>query len=355
MMPANWLLLLIITSCRIISPGSALIGSRAPQHKRGSGVGTHEGIALPTTNQQQQLQHPDDDDDMTTTTRRQQQQQQRRRQEEKDKSTMVVRCANVSNCTGEIQQALDADGISNIVIPPHHAPRTYARTPVQVDPLFVRKGNRTVTLSSGLELLAISMSPAYQRMDASLISIMHVSNVKIVASGAILRMHKLQYLPEYGYKKGEWRATLNIRMVSNLQVVGGTWRDAGGDGVFIESLTGPIVLNDVTTDGAWRNGLSVISANGLTVANCSFLNTNGTAPQCGIDVEPDHTNNMLRGIFFSNVSVLGNKRCGFSMAPYALRTSSIPIDVTIRGMIIVSAWPLPAWTMSPACGACLDR
>ena len=188
--------------------------------------------------------------------------------------SVTVHCLDVSNCTGEIQAALDTDGAAEVVVPRH------GDSPLQVDPLFVRKGNRTLRLAPGVELLAISMSPAYQRMDASLLSIMDVSNVTVVATGATLRMRKLQYLPPH-YKKGEWRATLNIRMVSSVSIIGGTFRDAGGDGIFLESLTGPIVLHGVTTDGAWRNGLSVISADGLTVSNCSFTNTNGTAPQCG--------------------------------------------------------------------------
>ena len=44
--------------------------------------------------------------------------------------------------------------------------------------------------------------------------------------------------------------------------------------------------------------------------------------------------NVLRGVVFSDVALLGNKRCGFSMAPYALRTSGVPIDVTINRMTI---------------------
>lgn len=102
--------------------------------------------------------------------------------------TIVVHCADKSNCTGEIQAALDTDGATDIVVP------LQGDTPLQVDPLFVRKGNRSLTFAPRVELLAISMSPAYQRIDASLLSIMSVENVIVVATGAVLRMRKLQYL-----------------------------------------------------------------------------------------------------------------------------------------------------------------
>ena len=243
-------------------------------------------------------------------------------------STIIVQCRDHSNCTAELQHALDADGAANIVVQNSRA------GPLQVDPVFIRKSNRRLTLSPGVELLAISMSPAYQRMDASLLSIMNVANVEVIAEGATLRMHKLQYLPPF-YKKGEWRATLNIREVSNVTVRGGTYVDAGGDGVFVESSVGPIVLDGVSTEGAWRNGLSVISAGGgLHVRSSTFSDTNGTAPMCGIDVEPDSSDDVLRGVIFSNVRLLGNRRCGFTLSPTRMIGSTAPIDVTVDGMVI---------------------
>jgi hypothetical protein len=245
-----------------------------------------------------------------------------------DSSTVVVQCRDRSNCTAELQHALDADGATEILLPNSSAEA------VQVDPIFIRRNNRRLVLAPGVELLAISMSPAYQRMDASLLSIMNVENVELVADGAILRMHKLEYLPPH-YKKGEWRATLNIREVTNLTVHGGKYVDAGGDGVFVESSVGPIVLAGLTTEGAWRNGLSVISAGGgLQVRSSIFSNTNGTAPQCGVDVEPDSSDDLLRRVVFSNVRLVGNKRCGFTLSPTRMISSASPIDVTIDGMVI---------------------
>ena len=248
--------------------------------------------------------------------------------------TLIVQCRNHSNCTAELQVALDADGATRIVVP-------NSSSAVQVDPIFVRKGNRSLVLAPGVELLAISMSPAYQRMDASLLSIMGVANVEVVAEGATLRMHKLEYLPPH-YKKGEWRATLNIRTVSNVTIRGGTFVDAGGDGVFLESTTGPIWLDGIATTGAWRNGLSVISARGLRITGSTFSYTNGTAPQCGVDIEPDSEDDLLQDIVFSNVSLVGNKRCGFTLSPTRMINSTAPIDVRVDGMIIRDV-PGTAW------------
>ncbi len=48
-----------------------------------------------------------------------------------------------------------------------------------------------------------------------------------------------------------------------------------------------VAISGVTVDAARRNGLSIGNVVGVYVYNCIFSNTNGTKPQCGIDVEPD--------------------------------------------------------------------
>ena len=69
------------------------------------------------------------------------------------------------------------------------------------------------------------------------------------------------------------------------------------------------VIKNVTTDGAFRNGLSIIYAVDLLVENCTFRATGGqgkynggelltpanggTAPRAGVDMEPDAAGDVL--------------------------------------------------------------
>ena len=167
-------------------------------------------------------------------------------------------------------------------------------------------------------------------------------SLTINATGAILRMRKLEYLPPR-YAVGEWRHLLSIRGASGVSVIGGTWIDAGGDGMYIaddhstegSNASCDVLLEGVRVVGAWRNGLSVISAMRLRVKDSSFTDTNGTNPQCGVDLEPDLPTHRLQGIVFSNITLARNRRCGFSMGPYALVQSGEPIDVTVEGIRIV--------------------
>jgi hypothetical protein len=243
---------------------------------------------------------------------------------------MTVLCPNPSNCTAWVQSALDTDNVGRIVIPA-------AAAPWQVGPLIIRKGNRTLVLEPGAELLAIE-GGFHGDSDCLLTIEASVSSLIVDARGATIRMRKLDYLPPR-YTKAEWRMLLSIRGATGVTILGGKWVDAGGDGIYITSGEGSavshdVLLNGVVVTGAWRNGLSVISATNLRVVDSQFSETNGTNPQCGVDLEPNSPENRLQGIFFGNVTLTGNRRCGFSMGLYALVQSSAQFDVTVEHMRI---------------------
>jgi hypothetical protein len=241
----------------------------------------------------------------------------------------VVHCPDTTNCTSPIQQAFDDVSLDTVVIPS-------TGEAWQTEPLFIRRSNFTVVVSSGAELVAKQGS--FHGTNDCLLSFVSVTNVSLLAKGATMRMRKLDYVPP-AYTKAEWRMALKIVGSRDVRVIGGTYKDAGGDGIYIAAkgalpYSSDILIQEVIVDGAWRNGLSVISAVNLTVRDSTFSNTNGTNPQCGIDLEPDLSTHRLQGITFLNTTLSQNMRCGFTMGPYALINSTYPLDVTIKGMRI---------------------
>lgn len=93
------------------------------------------------------------------------------------------------------------------------------------------------------------------------------------------------------------------------------------------------MLHNVTTDGAYRNGLSVISAIDLLVNECAFLNTGhfpglastgGTAPRAGVDLEPDHPSNSLQNVTLRRCVAAGNTDDAFNLSVNYLTT---PVSV----------------------------
>lgn len=91
-----------------------------------------------------------------------------------------------------------------------------------------------------------------------------------------------------------------------------------GDGIIINSdgathaiASTNIVLENVICDNNRRQGMSVIAVDGMIVANSKFINTSGTSPQCGVDIEPVvYTANTCKNIRFTNCDFSGNVNTG---------------------------------------------
>lgn len=69
------------------------------------------------------------------------------------------------------------------------------------------------------------------------------------------------------------------------------------------------VTNVVITNSR-RNNCSIVTGYDFQFVNCTFDNANGTAPQDGVDIEPDHANADIRNIQFTNCRFTNNVGCG---------------------------------------------
>lgn len=89
---------------------------------------------------------------------------------------------------------------------------------------------------------------------------------------------------------------MGVRVIgsTNVTVRDMTMKDCWGDGLYIGPnrdhamvYSDTVTVNNVICDNNRRNALSITNANNVTVENSQFLNTNGTSPQCGLDIEPN--------------------------------------------------------------------
>lgn len=95
---------------------------------------------------------------------------------------------------------------------------------------------------------------------------------------------------------GEWGMGLDVRTSDNVYVHDLKVSDCWGDGLFVGSTgkrgTGSappatnVTFKNIVSTNNRRQGLSITVADKIFVYNSAFSNTNGTAPQAGIDVEP---------------------------------------------------------------------
>jgi hypothetical protein len=196
--------------------------------------------------------------------------------------------------------------------------------PYNVQPLTI-PSNTKLFLDAGVIIQATSGYSSSQRM----ITIADVSNVSItgVPGRSTFQMRKSEYT------SGEYRHCLNIEGANNVTITGIACNNSGGDGLYIgegrQGFSSNVTVAQSTFDNNRRQGFSLISGKNILIDSCTFSNTNGTAPEAGIDIEPNSTSDVLQNIVFTNNKSTGNHGNGFLASIANLNYSSAPISVTM--------------------------
>jgi polygalacturonase len=125
---------------------------------------------------------------------------------------------------------------------------------------------------------------------------------------------------------GEGGHCIRVHGAAHVTIRDITLMNGWGDGITVGPGSIPgggwvqskdIVLNNVICDNNRRNGLSVGNVVGMKVFNSQFLRTNGTAPQCGVDVEPNDTKssstNFCQDVWFEACLFAENAKYGINV------------------------------------------
>jgi hypothetical protein len=126
-----------------------------------------------------------------------------------------------------------------------------------------------------------------------------------------------------------------------VNVYGLTLRDSGGDGIYInggseQHCCKDVHIKDVLCDNHYRQGISIISVDGLLVENCAFNNTWGTPPSSGVDIEPDSPEQRVRDVVFRNCSFEDNYGDGIEVFLAHLTTESGPVSILFDNCRVTS-------------------
>ena len=205
--------------------------------------------------------------------------------------------ANVDTNTHRINRALNDVTVGKVIL-------DYSANPWEVDTIHMRKPNHQLVIpgsgsnSGKLEACSTCMvlpNSILVKIEANGCTINGYNNGVDTTSGrAILAMRKSTYTTVGGYTPSEGRHGVSTSGMSDATIQGVNIVNAGGDGIYVGSGGHHIVIKDVITDGANRNGISIIGARNLTLTNSRFLNSTGDAstgttngPWAGLDIEPN--------------------------------------------------------------------
>lgn len=122
---------------------------------------------------------------------------------------------------------------------------------------------------------------------------------------------------------GEWGMGLDILGSSKVYVHDLQVSDCWGDGLYIGAVgsgstvvpSTDITVNRVSSSNNRRQGLSFGPVQRVYVLNSVFANTNGTAPQAGIDIEP-MSQGISRDIRIEGSTMSGNVGNGLELHDY---------------------------------------
>jgi hypothetical protein len=230
------------------------------------------------------------------------------------------------NATAALQGAIDS-GAPKVIVPD-------VGSEWVVDPISLAS-DQEIVFEQGVVVAA--RPGGFAGLSDSLLKADRKHNITIRGYGATLRMQK----PEY--TKGEWRMCLEIDSCTNVRVLGLTLRDSGGDGIYLgdsdpeQPYCRDVLVRDCTFDNHRRQGMSVISAVGLAVERCVFRNTAGTAPQAGVDLEPNLETERLVDCVFRDCAMEDNRGPGILVYLGPLTAKSEPVDIRFEGCRVTSS------------------
>ncbi len=208
-----------------------------------------------------------------------------------------------------------------------------------IRPVFLRS-NQEVVIAKDVTVRA--RRGEFKGFGDSLFNLNDVSNVTLRGeAGAALVMNKKDYDNPALYRHAEWRHCISIRGAERIVIRDLAVKSSGGDGIYIargakRPCSRDITIDNVAAEDHYRQGISVISAENVTIKNSKFVKTSGTAPQCGIDFEPNFPKESLSNITIDNCEFNENASAGIMFHISGMNEKSPPLSVTVRNSRIVS-------------------
>ncbi len=197
--------------------------------------------------------------------------------------------------------------------------------------------NQEIIFEEGVELVALKGQ--FQGVTDALVAIRLQENVTLrgLGQGATLRMHKADYHTD-AYKKSEWRHGITILSSRNIKIINLSIVESGGDGIYLGIAKRgvpdtDILIKNVVCDGNNRQGISVIAAVNLLIEDTRLINTSGTAPEAGIDFEPNLPDEPIRNCVLRNCVSENNNGGGYVFYLPNMESAIGPLEVTLENCI----------------------
>jgi hypothetical protein len=116
---------------------------------------------------------------------------------------------------------------------------------------------------------------------------------------------------------------------TNIKIYNAICSDCWGDGISIGTGSEDVLIDNAYCDNNRRQGISIIDGKNVTIRDCTLVNTNGTAPQFGLDIEPSFSTAILENIKIINLVTKNNIGGGININLSLLAGTGRTVDILI--------------------------
>ncbi len=234
---------------------------------------------------------------------------------------------NPEDSTDQLQSAINS-GVPELIVDKMSSP--WIVKPIKLI------SNQTIRFEKGVVILA--KRGEFKGRGDSLFTAKNCKNLTLIGYGATFKMWRTDYDNPKLYRHGEWRMCLELDGCRNVNIYGLTLTQSGGDGIYLGTGDGPnknIHIKDVICDKNYRQGISVINAENLLIENCILSNTKGTAPEAGIDFEPNRPDERIANCVMRNCTIENNAGDGIDIYLVPLKFTSADISLQFENCQVI--------------------
>lgn len=234
-------------------------------------------------------------------------------------------CFDATDATPALQAAIDS-GAERVIV--DNTGSDWIVTPITL------RSNQEIVFEDGVIVRAKTGS--FQGRNDALFEARDTINTTLRGEGEVrFIMNKADYRNPALYSPGEWRNSITLRSVDGFALKNLTIESSGGDGIYIGRSSNTagsknVLIEDVTCLDHYRQGISVISVDGLMIRNCVFNSTEGTAPAAGIDFEPNKADEWLANCVIEDSVFDDNAGAGILIYLKHLNETSTPVSILIK-------------------------
>lgn len=143
--------------------------------------------------------------------------------------------------------------------------------------------------------------------------------------------------PKHQGKDGQWGFGIYVNKAHHVKICDLSIRDCWGDCIYIGGKSTDVVINNCKLSYGRRQGISITSAGDVVIKNCHISKVAGTAPEYGIDVEPNQ-NDTVCYVKIRNVVI---EDCVGGIMAYGNAEGAVISNVDIRNCTMFASKKIP--------------